>query len=283
MANPEEPAPPRRRPALDWATDTGHVSALLDELATRVRRRQRRRTRLIAAGCAVILLGTAIWLPFSGRQATTVPSRIVISEPSRQTLPDGSLIELRDNATITVDFSGPLRRVTLNRGEAHFQVAKDPSRPFVVAAAGVDVRAVGTAFSVQLKSAAVEVLVTEGSVAVARPVAEPAATLVVAGQLAVVANRGPEVTALPAAETAARLTWRVALIEFSSTPLAEAIALLNRQSAAQLRLGDDSLAALRISGIVRADNSEALSRLLVANYEVTAARESDHLLILRRR
>jgi transmembrane sensor len=56
--------------------------------------------------------------------------------------------------------------VVLERGEAHFQVAKNPARPFVVVARGVEIRAVGTAFSVGLESTRVEVLVTEGQVAV---------------------------------------------------------------------------------------------------------------------
>lgn len=289
--SPKTPRP-ASNVALDWAAGTDRVPALLNELAIRARRRRFRRIRLVAAGCAVVLLGAAVvWAPLSLSDHAPEPSRIVVSEPRRQTLPDGSRVELRDDAEIAVDFSGPLRRVTLTRGEVHFQVAKDPDRPFVVVAPGVDVRAVGTAFSVQLKAAAVEVHVTEGRVAVAQSVVHatiestpaPAATLVDAGQLAVVAASAPEVTALSAAESSERLMWRVSRIEFSSTPLVEAVALLNRQSAVQLSLGDDSLAALRISGIVRADNAEALVRLLVANYEVNAARESERSLVLRRR
>src|SRR6185312_8533669 len=91
---------------------------------------------------------------------------IVISQPERKTLVDGSVVELRDTAEIAVDYAGPLRRVTLRRGEALFQVAKNPARPFVVKAGGLEVRAVGTAFSVQIDGAAVDVLVTEGRVSV---------------------------------------------------------------------------------------------------------------------
>jgi transmembrane sensor len=65
-------------------------------------------------------------------------------------------------------------------GEAHFFVEKDPQRPFVVNAAGIDVRAVGTAFNVRIDPAAVEVLVTEGRVRVdpAVPHDDPAAPAV---------------------------------------------------------------------------------------------------------
>ena len=210
---------------------------------------------------------------------------MIVSAPSRQTLPDGSVVELRDGADISVDFSGPLRRVTLVRGEAHFAVAKDFTRPFVVTAAGVSVRAVGTAFAVQMSAATVEVLVTEGRVAVdpaATPDAPPLA-LVEAGHLAIATPINAQVTAIAEAQMTYRLAWRVPRVEFSATPLSEAVLLLNRYSAVRLSLADDSLAGLRISGLVRADNADALVRLLVANYEVAAIPQGEHEIVLRRR
>ena len=54
----------------------------------------------------------------------------------------------------------------LVRGEAHFVVAADASRPFVVSAGAVSVRAVGTEFVVRYSAREIGVLVTEGRVAV---------------------------------------------------------------------------------------------------------------------
>ena len=60
-------------------------------------------------------------------------------------LDDGTVVELNGGAEIEVQFTAAERRLRLVRGEAHFQVAKNPLRPFVVEAGGVAVRAVGTA------------------------------------------------------------------------------------------------------------------------------------------
>lgn len=60
--------------------------------------------------------------------------------PQRETLPDGSLVELKPGALVSHDFAGTVRRVTLHQGEAHFQVTKNPARPFVVRAGNVDIR-----------------------------------------------------------------------------------------------------------------------------------------------
>lgn len=84
-------------------------------------------------------------------------------------LPDGSVIQLNTNSQIEVSYTSVARRVLLARGEAHFTVAKNPERPFLVTAGDVEMRAVGTAFNVRLDPSAVEVIVTEGTVKVGAP------------------------------------------------------------------------------------------------------------------
>src|SRR5581483_9214616 len=86
----------------------------------------------------------------------------------RQTLADGSVVELNGNTQVQVAYSPAERRVRLVQGEAHFTVAKNKRRPFWVEAQGVSVRAVGTAFNVRLDPQRVDVLVTEGRVPVAQ-------------------------------------------------------------------------------------------------------------------
>ena len=98
--------------------------------------------------------------------------------PATRVLADGTVVELNDTAVIVADYTATERRVRLERGEAHFTVTKDATRPFTVMAAGVAVRAVGTAFNVRLVDAAVEVLVTEGQVRLQPP--PPAQTAPVA-------------------------------------------------------------------------------------------------------
>jgi transmembrane sensor len=222
-------------------------------------------------------------------------------------LTDGSVVELKEGAAMDVDFSPQARRVVLQRGEAHFQVVKNEAIPFVVAVRGVEVRAVGTAFAVSSETASVEVIVTEGRVAVEdknndattrstelnagrnqRAAAwkpQPVAPIVVdAGNSITVAPAAtaPRVTAVSPAQLQQRLAWRVPRIEFSGTPLAEAIPMFNAHSAVQISLGEPSLGRLLLSGILRADNVDALVRLLEANYEVSADR-SDDTIVLRRR
>jgi transmembrane sensor len=215
-------------------------------------------------------------------------------------LPDGTVAELAAGAEIAVEFEPQYRFVTLRRGTAHFDVAPNPQRPFVVRVGEIAVRAVGTAFAIELKPDAVTVIVTHGRVALDggseyserrenAAHAEPLA-LVSAGNLAVVERTPASATAAipivsPASETDidAALAWRRPRLEFSGTPLAEAIAMMNRHNDVKFVLADESLASLRLSGALRADKVDALVQILEADFPVRAERRGERVIELHRR
>lgn len=273
---------------------------LAREIRAEVRRRRRRR---ITAGLAAASAVVAAFLLRPAGSVAVAPvaanPAVVLSEPARRILPDGSTVELKPGAEISVDYSRAVRRVALLRGVAHFQVAKNPARPFVVTANDVDVRAVGTAFSVELGTHAVEVIVTEGTVAleqaqapaVAGPLPVPGAAFangrhVVAGEHALVslaAVAAPTVEAVSPQEMTQRMAWRVPRLEFSGTPLTEVVELFRRHGGMRLVIDDPSLGQVRVSGILRADNLETLLQLLAADHGITAETHGDETVLARHR
>ena len=296
-----------RRSSLDWAREAGIAQTVIRELAQRVQKkhRDRRRRRLAASSTAVALfLVVGAWWRFGPERIArpNVSSRAFVAMPARQQLPDRSVIELNEGARVKVDYSGALRRVVLECGEAHFQVVKNVSRPFIVSAGGVDVRAVGTGFSVQLGGLAVEVLVTEGRVEVEKTAGKATVGNVsptqVVPQILAALDAGNRVvvkldslsTAVPptpvlavsAAELTDRLSWRVPRLEFSGTPLSDALDLFNRHSAVHLVLADPELGRLKLSGMVRADNTDTLLQLLHSELDLTDERGTDREIVLRR-
>lgn len=283
---------------LDRPARNGAASAVLAELHGLDRRRTRRRV-LTGALAALLMGGFSIWTMSRehgnrGLEMATPTARVL--RPERQTLPDGSIVELKDGAEIAVNFTPERRGVTLRRGEAHFQVAKNPARPFVVEANGVEFRAVGTAFAVQLGAKEVDLVVTEGHVAVdARPVApasgvpeRPAQAILSPGQQARIdaGSVAAKVRTLAASELAERLAWRAPRLEFSGTPLVEVVALLNRQAATakggHFSIGDDAIAQVRVSGLFRADNTAALLELLDSAFGISADRAGPTEIVLHR-
>lgn len=287
MNDPADPSRPPARSALDWTAEAGRADRLVHELRRRESRRTGRR-RTVAAVAGLALLAAALGLPRLREAGPAVAAPVVLG-PDRQLLADGTGVDLRPGARIAADFSPALRRVTLLEGEAHFAVTPDPTRPFVVRAGAIEVRAVGTAFAVQLDPQGIAVLVTEGRVALdtavsaAAPLGRTLATVAAGNQARVAAAPAdaavpvPVVAAVAPAEIAAQLAWRVPRLEFSATPLVEAVALFNRHSTSRLVLDDAALGQLRISGIVRADHPETLVQLLEANYPVVARTEGTTL------
>lgn len=297
----EEPIDPRaghgaERSAIDWAARSGCSGDLLRELEKRSARR-RRRAVLLSISTAVVLTVFS-WRAWSVRGTDFSSAKtVVVAQPEQQVLSDGSVVEFNPGTIVSIAFSDMERRVVLQQGEAFFNVATDSARPFVVVAGSVEFRAVGTAFAVQLRDATVEVVVTEGRVAVnslpdANDVAnvpQVTATLVDAGQRARVEGIGPrgagatcQVDVLSDAELVTAQGWRVPRLEFSGTSLAEALPLFNLHSSVQLVLDDPSLGRLRLSGIIRADNTDALLRLLETSLNITAEHRSDGEIRLRR-
>ena len=292
------PADPRDdgRSALDWARDARLGPELARSIRAEVRRRRRRRLGATAAVvCGVFALLFA-WRPgapaAAQRVATNHEKTATVIVPARQTLADGTRVTLKPGAEIRAEFSPAQRRVALLQGEALFEVAKNPARPFVVAVRGVEVRAVGTAFSVGVGDNAVDVLVTEGVVAVDQhapataPAPQPPRALgqLTAGQRAVVelaAGSAPALQSLSPAQAAQRLAWRVPRLQFSGTPLAEVIALFREHGGVRLQLADPVLGSVRVSGVLRANNSAALLRLLAADHAIVAE-EIAGAIVLRR-
>jgi transmembrane sensor len=272
--NPDLLAPPSRR--IHWVLPLG-----------------------LAAAAALTL---AVYTPWSRTTVALLPVSPAVSVASleERLLEDGSRIELNRGAAVTVNFTPGERLVHLERGEAHFSVAKNPARPFIVDAGGVRVRAVGTAFDVRIGAAAVAVLVTEGRVQFNGPAAPanpahadetntlpaPAAStqFLEAGQRAVVSlapsGPSPQVVRVSTDEIDRLLAWQPRLLDFTTARLSDILAEFNRHNQVQLTIADPDLAALRISASFRSDNIEGFVRLLEASFGVRPERRGANEIVL---
>jgi transmembrane sensor len=284
-----------------------------DLLAPPLRFRMRRSApvslALAAAAMVTIVITALVRAPDEKAQvlAPAIASRAVSDSANQRLLEDGSIIELNRGAIISVEFTADERRVRLDQGEAHFAVAKDAVRPFIVSARGVDVRAVGTAFNVRVDLAAVEVLVTEGRVQLnsgttsadlggvsARSeqeffpltVPEPRGAFLEARQRAVVSLAAeappPQIATLTLGEIERVLAWQHRLLDFTGQPLHAIVAEFNRRNVVQLVLIDPELAGVRVSASIRSDNVEGFVRLLEAGFGASAERRGDAEILLRR-
>lgn len=246
------------------------------------------------AAAAVLTTGIFILRDRSDAPAGVAPMSVaainVAPGPERLNLPDGSMVEINRGGRIETRFTASERRVRLVSGEAHFIIAKDSTRPFVVDAGAVAVRAVGTAFDVRRGSASVEVLVTEGRVQLERTrrageeADEP--TALGAGDFATVdlttPAAAPRVISLSRGEIERALAWQGAKLEFADQPLQEVVAQFNLRNGQRLVIGDPELSGVLVGGSFRADNVEAFVRLLELSFGMSAERRDGGVIVLRR-
>ncbi len=295
---------------LDGIGGVPELAAMAEAISVRARnRRVRRRFRAVATGvaaAAAAVIALSVW-----RISRTVRSpdpaassvgvvRVLPCTARRMPLPDGSVAELNDGSRIETDFTRSERLVRLVSGEAHFTVAKDPDRPFIVAAGTITVRATGTAFNVRLAADFVEILVTEGRVHLGesppasgrRPDSDrtralaPAGPALSAGQRAFVKTtvdtEVPITIDTPSqSQIDQTLAWEGTRLVFDRTPLDQVVAAFNRHNSRQLVLADPALRNRTLSGVFRADNVEGLIRLLPASADLVAERQNDNRIVLR--
>jgi len=223
-------------------------------------------TGAIAAGLAALVVTGAVVT--ARPDLNTGPRTFSTSagQTSTFTLPDGSKVTLDEGSVLRASESAHRRNLELVRGRAFFRVAKDPSRPFVVAARGRTVTAVGTAFDVNLQGAGVKVTLLEGKVKVDAPVAGPTAlaprhlqsTEMTAGsQLLAPDNGSWRVAKIDASQ---EVSWAAGQMVFTGRSLEEVAEELNRHSDKKVVIADASVGRAVISGSFDSGDVEGFVR-----------------------
>lgn len=241
------------------------------------------RRRLLVGGgglAASLVAGAGGLLTWRAMHSVRIVTRK--GEIRRVPLSDGSLAVVNTQTRVKVDLQPKLRAVALDKGEAWFEVAKDKTRPFVVAAGDVRVRAVGTAFSVRRTDAGAVVQVTEGVVEAWCVGDEAHAVRISHGDQAIVALAAPPAVAPEGAEEIDRkLAWRTGLIILSGETLADAAAEFNRYNDRQIVIDDPELAAQTYVGRFHTNDPEAFVKAVTLTLGARVDTTSDRYLIYK--
>ena len=243
------------------------------------RSRERNRPRVWAtiaclAIVSVVTIILATWWQYDRTTYSTAHA-----EQRSWRMPDGSTVHLNSDSAIRVNFDGERREVDLLRGQALFQVAKDPQRPFWVRAGDTVVKAVGTEFDVYRHEQRTLVSVVEGRVAVWRLPDD------FSGQVSRVFEPGAEISNVqPVAQLSAgqqvrisqvsagvsdrvddvrkTVAWLQRQVVFDHDPLGSAVEEFNRYDSLRIRIDDPALRATEISGIFSAYDVESFIHFL---------------------
>lgn len=264
-----------------------------------------------AAALAMLALVFAGAASFLTRAVKDAPGPYLIAteigEVREAAFSDGSDVKLNTDSEIEVDFDKGRRRIRLLRGEAYFEVAHDPERPFTVYAGDKLVTAVGTAFAVRWTDDDLIVTVSEGKVsfdeAIAPQLSEsvnvepfeadeanvaalaPAPRrLIEAGQRLAVSGSAahPVVNAISARDMSRELSWRSGLLDFEKAPLRDVVREMERYTTLDIEIVDDELKELKFGGIFRTGETDAFFEALELSFDVKVVRIGSDRVLLRR-
>ena len=269
-------------------------------------KRFRRPALLATAAVAVLAAGAFLFW----QQYRPDVYRTGFGERRVVTLADGSQITLDSRSEVTVRYTADARSLTLDRGQARFDVAHDVTRPFSVTAEGHKVVATGTAFDVDVLGPKLLVTLLKGHVVVLRqsaptipwipavpssgsgsatPAGAESLAASAAGdalgriyldpgeQLVMTSSDVPRVSHVDIERVTA---WERGEIVFDNEPLSSVIQRMNRYGPRHIIAGDDHTASLRISGVFHEGDVDGFVSTIAAYLSVRAHERPDGDVVL---
>ena len=267
-------------PALREAMKAGATGLRLsDEDVRAMRAARRRRAASVASAALVVVLGFGGWQTWmTGAPAAPATLHFATGPGEMRTveLTDGSSLHLNGATRLDVTLASGRREARLAAGEAYFDVAHDPAKPFIVHAGATDVRVLGTAFDVDMIRDQVGLSVYRGAVRFA-PVVAGTNVVVRAGYRTHYRHGRTEV---PTHFDANEPDWRLGWLDTTGMKLADLVDVLNRQAGEPVLPPPPSLADIAVSGRFRLDNSRQLLKAIGSANGFTVARRTRGLEIM---
>ncbi len=227
------------------------------------RRRQvrtpwRRWSAAAAPVAAALVVGVLLIGPIlDGRTITyaTAPG-----ETREVTLRDGTTIALNGGSRLTVRQTRRARMVEMGQAEAAFDVAHDPSRPFLITVGESRVRVIGTAFNIRRDATSTRVSVSRGIVQVTDLQDASHAVQLTVGET-VARDDATNRPIVSRDDTDAAQAWRQGRLIYRDRPLSEVAIDLSRAFAVPVTVSGEA-ASLRFTGVlVLGDEDRVVARL----------------------
>lgn len=244
--------------------------------------------------CLIAAFATLFWklsqpepgpkVRFTLNEAALAPRAQIIStaigERSTFLLEDGSSVELNTATKMKILFGDEKREIILLKGQALFEVAPNPDRPFVVFAANRRITALGTEFEVRLDKQDVSVTLLEGKVEVTeltlvdstQNAADLRSIELLPGQR--VSGDLAQTLEVSRDDLDRALSWREGRLQFKNERLSDVVYEINRYSVHDVRLADPSLGDIRVSGTFKAGTAAGFVSALTTIYPLESSTET---------
>ncbi|MCB0640888.1 MAG: FecR domain-containing protein [Phaeodactylibacter sp.] len=240
-------------------------------------RKGSRRWLSVAASITVVAVVAALLYlqPWSGEW---MMAEADADSSKKVELADGSEVVLNRSASLSYAYQprSAVRRVEL-KGDAYFDVAKDPKNPFIIQCRMVEIEVLGTSFYVDAREEQdeVQVIVKSGRVAVRHQQQE---RILGAGEMAVFSVTGNRLDTLrPPDDNYQALKTNT--LAFEATRLTDVVFALNRYYHANIRIESAALQDCLFSSTFTDKSLDTVLKVLEASFELTVRRENGLILL----
>lgn len=234
----------------------------------------------MVASLLFVVVGYFSFVPDTNYGEMNIQTAVGVQKPLR--LADQSEIILNTNSAARVVYTDDVRRVYLDRGEAYFNVSKQPDWPFVVVVGGSEIKALGTAFNVRLlEDEQVFVSLAEGRVAVV-PVLGTPESILLPGQQAQYSS-GNNFVQLQKVDLESITEWRSGQLSFVGMALEDVIPEINRYTSTPLVLSDESIGKEVVDAYFQIDNLNNFLIGLDQLFGVESAHRGNRIFLTKRK
>jgi transmembrane sensor len=229
---------------------------------------------LRVAAVLIVLLGAAgFWyLSKSNTQPMIVRSGEQIKN---EILPDGSQVTLNKQSTIEYAASFKKQRSVKLEGEAFFNVAQDPGKPFVLKVNDVTVRVLGTSFNVKSVNGKTEVIVETGAVEVTK---NSNSVQLKQHEKAVITAEGNAPSKQSNSDELYNY-YRTQTFVCNNTPLWKLVDILNEAYGVNIVIADNNKRDLQINSTFTNSSLDSTLKVIGLTYEIAVEKKGSQIIL----
>lgn len=197
-----------------------------------VKKKQPNYLRIAAAAVGILLIST--YLILSNSKPLEYLSFKSEAATQTKTLADGSTVTLNSFSHLEYpeEFESGERRIKLI-GEAFFDIAKNPDKPFIIEANGTEIKVLGTSFNVTARDENVKVSVNSGTVEFKKT--EKKKVILEKGDEAIYESKKDTIRAAPILDRNV-FAYKTKVFEFKNTKIEEVVSTLNKGYKSNIKL-----------------------------------------------
>lgn len=239
-------------------------------------------TRWMQVAAAILILMIGVWTGyyFYNRQTYPGTATVIFSAKNKvltDTLPDGSVVHINKNSSISYDRNFKARREIKLTGEAFFTVKHNESVPFTVHTGNVNISDVGTAFNVKSKNGYIEVIVENGIVQVNKNVLS---VRLGAGEMVRIKPEDQQLTKEANTDLLYNYYWSNQVI-LNNTPLWRVVETLNKVYDAHIKIEGNELQNIPLTLPFNKNDSldNVLKALLSTSPKIHLSRSGNEIIL----